>query len=151
MKRHQRPQAEESLQQDEPGLDISSLIDVCFLLLIYFLVTTTIQPREQDLNTTVPVPGPPNATALQPMVIEVQRDGAIIVNPGDATEVYESSNDSRDLPRLRERVKMITGTGVAIKSPQVMIKVHNEAKQQRYIDVLNCLAGAGIEAIALVE
>ncbi|MBG7607508.1 MAG: biopolymer transporter ExbD [Verrucomicrobia bacterium] len=41
----------------EPQLDISSLIDVCFLLLIYFLVTCTIQPREQDLLMALPTPG----------------------------------------------------------------------------------------------
>jgi len=49
MKKHQqrlqRHGTEDSLLPDEPTLDISSLIDVCFLLLIYFLVTTTIQPR----------------------------------------------------------------------------------------------------------
>ncbi len=31
-------------------LDISSLIDVTFLLLIYFLVTSAIQVRETDLG-----------------------------------------------------------------------------------------------------
>ena len=47
MARHKK-----SIVQDEgnPELDISSLIDVCFLLLIYFIVTSTITPREQDLG-----------------------------------------------------------------------------------------------------
>ena len=49
-----RKKIAEALEDDEPGLDISSLIDVCFLLLIYFLVTTTIQPREQDLRMSLP-------------------------------------------------------------------------------------------------
>lgn len=35
--------------EDVAGLDISSLIDVSFLLLIYFLVTSTLDPREGDL------------------------------------------------------------------------------------------------------
>ena len=42
MKRSYQITQEDSLTPDEPTLDISSLIDVCFLLLIYFLVTTTI-------------------------------------------------------------------------------------------------------------
>ncbi|MDB4419108.1 biopolymer transporter ExbD [bacterium] len=33
---------------DEPQLDISSLIDVCFLMLIFFLVTTTIGRRSRS-------------------------------------------------------------------------------------------------------
>jgi biopolymer transport protein ExbD len=39
MARHKKYQADE---EANPALDISSLIDVCFLLLIYFLVATTI-------------------------------------------------------------------------------------------------------------
>lgn len=35
-------------------LDVSSLIDVCFLLLIYFLVTSTILPPESDLGMKPP-------------------------------------------------------------------------------------------------
>ncbi|QQL43946.1 biopolymer transporter ExbD [Sulfuriroseicoccus oceanibius] len=41
----------------EPGLDISSLIDVSFLLLIYFLVTTTLKPKEVDLGFRLPGEG----------------------------------------------------------------------------------------------
>ena len=38
MARHRRATA---LEEDKPELSISPLIDICFLLLIYFLVTTT--------------------------------------------------------------------------------------------------------------
>ncbi|MEO0448487.1 MAG: biopolymer transporter ExbD, partial [Verrucomicrobiota bacterium] len=36
-------------QQEEPELDMSPLIDVGFLLLIYFLVATTLAKEEADL------------------------------------------------------------------------------------------------------
>ncbi len=49
------------VNDDEPALDISSLIDVCFLLLIYFIVTSTMQPREQDLPMTLPTINATNA------------------------------------------------------------------------------------------
>ena len=39
---------------EDPELDISSLIDVSFLLLIYFIVTSTLQKRETDLGITLP-------------------------------------------------------------------------------------------------
>ena len=35
---------------NDPELDISSLVDVAFLLLIYFLVTSTLRPDETDLS-----------------------------------------------------------------------------------------------------
>lgn len=41
----------EMVEDEDPKLDISSLIDVCFLLLIYFLVATSlIQERKLDMS-----------------------------------------------------------------------------------------------------
>lgn len=151
MKRsHRHSQREESLTPDEPGLDISSLIDVCFLLLIYFLVTTTIQPREQDLNSTVPRPADDTLLVLEPMVIELRQDGEVVVNPGDAAEVFDQGSDDHHLPNLSERLKSMSGMG-PVNVPRVLLRVHDEVQQQRYIDVLNCLAGAGISDIALQD
>ncbi len=149
MKQHHRHTLEDSLTPDEPILDISSLIDVCFLLLIYFIVTTTIQPVEQDLNTTVPVPGEA-LVSLPPMLIELRQDGAVVVNPGDAAEVYDSDVQSRDLPHLTERLSSMGGLGRG-GVPSVLLKINDEVQQQRYIDVINCLAGAGISDIAIVD
>ena len=143
-------QLDDSLSSDEPTLDISSLIDVCFLLLIYFLVTTTIQPREQDLKMTIPVPGQVSPIASAPMFIELRQGGEVVVNPGDTAEIYESDVESRSLPQLKNRLRMIAGFGAA-NVPQVMLSVHDEVGQQRYIDVINCLAGAGIRNIALKD
>lgn len=35
--------------------------------------------------------------------------------------------------------------------PRVLLRVHDEVLQQRYIDVLNWLAGAGIRDIAIQD
>lgn len=151
MKKRQRHTREDSLAPDEPGLDISSLIDVCFLLLIYFLVTTTIQPREQDLRTSVPgFSTPDNLPTIPPMLIEVRQDGGVVVNPGDAAEVFDSDVDSRELPNLRDRLASVAAMGPS-GAPRVLLRVDNEVRQQRYVDVLNCLAGAGISSIALQD
>lgn len=135
---------------DEPRLDISSLIDVCFLLLIYFLVTTTIQPREMDLKMRLPVPGQPSPIVQSPMLIELREGGQVVVNPGDEAEVLENNVDQRALPVLKERLSMLRGLG-AQNTPQVLLKVDDEVEQQRYIDVINCLASAGIANIALQD
>ncbi len=150
MKKHTIAHLDDSLTSDEPTLDISSLIDVCFLLLIYFLVTTTIQPREQDLKMTLPVPGHESPIAIPPMLIELRQGGDLVVNPGDAAEIYESDVENRSLPRLRSRLEMLSGMG-ASNVPKVLMRVNDEVNQQRYIDVINCLASAGIRSIALQD
>jgi len=36
-------------QDEDPQLDMSPMIDMSFLLLVYFLVTSTLEPTEADL------------------------------------------------------------------------------------------------------
>lgn len=127
---------------------MSSLIDLCFLLLIYFLVTTTIQPREQDLSVHIPVPTEEPVESISPMVVEVREDGTVVVNPGDGAETYEQESGGRELPGLRRRLDLLAILPRG-KEPRVLMRVHDGVRQQRYIDVLNCLAGAGIRDIAL--
>lgn len=150
MKRSRRHTREDSLRPDEPTLDISSLIDVCFLLLIYFLVTTTIQPREQDLKTNIPIPQDAKLVSFPPMLIELRQGGEVVVNPGDGAEVYEADITSRKLPGLKNRLRSLAGLGKQ-NVPKVLLKVHDDARQQRYIDVINCLADAGINDIAIID
>jgi biopolymer transport protein ExbD len=70
MARHRKYEAEEDA---EPGLDISSLIDVCFLLLIYFLVTSTITPRESDLGMALPAANPSTEQPeIEPLFIRIE-------------------------------------------------------------------------------
>jgi len=137
----------------EPQLDISSLIDVCFLLLIYFLVTSTIGPRERDL----PLKLPPEKWAgtsspIQPMFIRVDAAGAIFTGTGLGERPMDNDPRSRDLPLLASQLKLYTeaamGTG---ETPLVQIWVDPGVTQQRVIDVLNALAGAGIDRVTFTD
>ena len=60
------------------GLQVSALIDVVFLLLIYFMVTAALVKKEADMSFQLPTGG---KEAFLPMevVLEISRDGAVIV------------------------------------------------------------------------
>jgi biopolymer transport protein ExbD len=148
-----RKKKAENFEDDEPGLDISSLIDVCFLLLIYFLVTTTIQPREQDLKMSLPAAAPSDTPpALAPMFIMVDKSGDIYINSGPAQELVESDSNSRNLPELSTRLDGYVATAKAgAQEPIVQILADGEAEQQRIVDVLNCLAGVEITKVTFTD
>jgi len=148
-----RKKTAENLEDDEPGLDISSLIDVCFLLLIYFLVTTTIQPREQDLNMQLPAAAPSTDTPeLQPMFIKVDKSGSIYINTGPSQEALDSDSNVRKLPLLKERLDTYAAAAKAGgKQPIVQIWADPEAMQQRVVDVLNCLASAEVKSVTFTD
>lgn len=139
-------------EEDEPELDISSLIDVCFLLLIYFLVTTTIQPREADLPLTLPSAAPSDTPPdIEPMLIAVNDTGGIVVNKTESLDQTAQGRE-RKLPQLTERLQIYKELAVASGSqPLVQISVSGEAPQQSVIDVLNTLAGLGINKATFTD
>lgn len=139
-------------EEDEPELDISSLIDVCFLLLIYFMVTATIQPRESDIGLQLPSNSSSSAPAeITPMLIEVQDDGSIIVNNEEKLDLG-ASGPKRDLPLLQQRLEIFkSGAEAGGDDALVQVAVRGEAPQQSVIDVLNCLVGVEIDKVTFTD
>ena len=137
----------------EPDLDISSLIDICFLLLIYFLVSTTIVPRERDLAMSLPgdkshSPLPP----IPPMVIRIDGKGAVYAGHGLSEQQLDTYADSRDLPMLSGHLGLYRDAArSAGNEARVMLRVDPGVRQQRVIDVLNALASAGISSVAFED
>lgn len=141
-------------EEDEPMLDISSLIDVCFLLLIYFLVTTTITKKEQDLNMTLPAMAQSNnVSEIRPLLIRLEANGFVYLqSDGAPEELVEQDPDQRKLDNLEPRLKLYASSAKASNSePVVQVYVDGEAKQQRVIDVLNALAGAEISTVTFTD
>lgn len=138
-----------NVSDDEPILEISSLIDVCFLLLIYFIVTSTIQPREQDLPMTLPGWGVPGDEIVK-ILIGVKGDGSIVMNAGEDEEVLDTDIAIHEVPRTKERLRVIHDLARANGSELFVQIVYDEGvSHQRFIDLLNCLKGEGISKITI--
>lgn len=148
-----RHKSYESAVDVGPALDISSLIDVCFLLLIYFLVTSTITPRESDLGISVPgekVEG--KQTVIDPLFIQIDASGAIFTGFKGNQLAMDSDLSSRNLPLLESHLKMYADAAKAsISTPLVQILVDTEASQQRVIDVLNALVSVNISSVTFTD
>lgn len=150
MARHRKFDTEE---EENPALDISSLIDVCFLLLIYFLVTSTITPRESDLGMALPSASPSTEQPqIEPLFIRIEANGAIYTGTGASQQPMDNDVSVRDLPLLRGQLDMYASAARAANSkPLVQIYTDGEASQQRVIDVLNALAGVNISSVTFTD
>jgi biopolymer transport protein ExbD len=137
----------------EPDLDISSLIDICFLLLIYFLVSMTIVPREQDLGMSLPtIAGNPGQPPIPPMIIRIDGQGAVYTGNGLAERQLDTYEDSRDLPLLSSQLVLYKDAArTAGDHPSVMLRVDSNTRQQRVIDVLNALAAVEISSVTFED
>ena len=150
MARHRKYEAED---EADPALDISSLIDVCFLLLIYFIVTSTITPRESDLGMSLPAANPSTEQPeIEPLFIKIEPDGAIFSGVGASQQPMDSDPTVRELPLLKSQLDLYSSAAKAANTkPLVQVWADGEATQQRVIDVLNALAGAGINTVTFTD
>lgn len=131
-------------KEEDPALDMSSLIDVSFLLLIYFLVTSTLDPKDADLGMTMPTNTSQSSSEIEidQMTIEVNSSGHIVVNE----EVLDIDPEVREVPLLLDRLKNYAESAKLTNSePMVIIAADDSAKGQRFIDVLNALANEAVQ------
>jgi biopolymer transport protein ExbD len=150
MARHKKYEAAEDVN---PALDISSLIDVCFLLLIYFIVTSTISPRETDLGMALPAANPSDKIPdIEPMFIQIDARGAIFLGVPPSQLPMDSDVSSRSVPLLSSELTTYANVAKNGNSkPLVQIYADGQASQQRVIDVLNALAGVGITSVTFTD
>ncbi|MDE2306586.1 MAG: biopolymer transporter ExbD [Gammaproteobacteria bacterium] len=69
-----------AIRDDEPEINLISLIDVLLVLLIFFMISTTFQ-REARLRVELPrATDVPDSTAREPLVITITAAGDYLVN-----------------------------------------------------------------------
>ncbi len=142
------------IEQDEPGLDISSLIDVCFLLLIYFISAMTIKVAEQDVPLSLPASegSSSNKSNIDALYIRVDPNGSVSTGTGSNSEILDSDVTQHQLPLLETRLDLYTASASASgKEPLVQVYVAGDTEEQRVVDVLNALAKFKIRSITFTE
>lgn len=137
--------------ETEPALDMSSMIDVSFLLLIFFLLTSTLDPKEADLGMALPGdkmdPGG-EPLPVDPMHIRIDSSGTI--------HVYEDTLDTdinrRELPLLEDKLAQYkAATDLMSSLPLVFVEADDAVPGQRFVDVLNALAKVKIKNVTIAD
>lgn len=140
-------------RDDPPQLEISSLIDICFLLLIYFLVTSTLVPRETDLDMKLPSQVQSESQPeIEPFFIRIDANGAIYIGTGAAQQIMDTDTEVRNVPLLAASLDLYAAAARGANStPLVQIYADGSASQQRVIDVLNALAKVKIASVTFTD
>lgn len=139
--------------EENSPLEISSLIDICFLLLIYFLVATTLQKKETDLPLAMPVPGKPSVDLPDtPLFIRLDAVGAVYAGVGDHAQLLDTDAASREVPLLVNTLRLYAaGIKAGQREPLVQLALADGANQQRVMDVLNAFVAAEITHVAFED
>lgn len=132
--------------QGEPDLDMAPMIDMTFLLLIYFICSCTLVMPEADLGIRLPGMVAQATTVDMPdeQMIEVRKNGEVVLND----RAFDSAT-STELPELvvtltRYRLSAEASGGKAL----ITIMADNETPHQRVIDVMNACAAAKLKDVS---
>jgi biopolymer transport protein ExbD len=71
-----------SIQSNAPGFQIAPMVDIVFLLLIFFLVTWNFSRSEMELDVKVPKAreGKETRRAVGEVILNVKADGSVVMN-----------------------------------------------------------------------
>jgi len=127
------------------GFQIAPMIDVVFVIMLFFMVMAGSVKVEKELNTQLPgnaeTSGPTDFVDEQ--VINIAENGEVTLNeePMDAPA-------SHDLPTLKNTLIRLKKASDEAKSPTLVTVVSEpNAKYSRTVDVLDALAVAGVSNV----
>lgn len=121
----------------EFGLQIAPMLDVLFVLLLFFMVSAGAQKHEAAIATQLPG-GQPGVSI--PVRISIDIDGQVSANGAP----YDTPTDS-DLPQLTARLQAIVANN---KDQPIIVTPSPSTRHQRVVDVLNACAAAKVKNLA---
>jgi biopolymer transport protein ExbD len=130
------------LKDDKVELQIAPLIDVVFLLLIYFMVTASLVKKEADISFMLPARVDQSESIDLPIEvrIEIAPEGDVVV------EGMVFKSDDHDLNTLVQRLLEFREAAESSDSELIVnILPANEVLHGRIIDVMSACAAAEVK------
>jgi biopolymer transport protein ExbD len=117
---------------ERPTIQMAPLIDIIFLLLIFFMSASIFYQLETEINITVPTAkeGADIRRAPGEIIVNVLKDGKVVVNQRELTY--------KELGRMLARVSEL------YKGQPVIIRADRETYHKHVIKVLDICAGTDI-------
>ena len=123
-------------------VDMTPMIDCVFLLLVFFMVSSTFNKQEADISFALPGTADQSEAVEIPdeQIIQITENGNVFLNDLE----YDAPGDA-DMPELVKTLILFRQTAEANKVPaMITIAPEDNVKQQRVVDVLNACTAAKI-------
>jgi len=130
-------------------MQMGPMIDMVFLLLVFFMVTAKPIKQESDINLGLP------GTVSQEETVDIPDEQRIVIRADGQVILNEQPLDSiasEELPTLIATLKRFKESSDANKSEALItIQVEDGAKHQRIVNVLNACAKAKITGVTFAD
>ena len=141
MKRHRR--------MDLVEMQMGPMIDMVFLLLVFFMVTAKPTRPESDIKMTLPGSMSQETSVELPdeQRIHIDVTGQVLLN--EMTIDTPASNDLPELVRILARYKQ--AADLSQSRALVTLDPRDNVRHQRVVDVLGACARAGITGVTFAD
>ena len=126
--------------ENDHGFQIAPMVDVVFVLLLFFMALAGLRQIETRIKQDLPLPG--TSSHEVPLVIDITADGIVRCNGLELAGAGE-----KDVSKLLGWLKT-----VAQDDPQtpVVVRPSGNAEHARFIEVLASLQSAGLKKISFI-
>ena len=121
--------------EEEYSINLPSMTDIIFLLLIFFMVATVLKDSTRRLDVQLPEARSDQAAEFRRLTIEMAADGAISLNG--------------ELTTQEQLEQQLQPTGGTEEQRSVVIKADKRLPYGKVIEVMGLCQSAGIADIAV--
>jgi biopolymer transport protein ExbD len=137
------------IREDEPQdqeFQIAPMVDVVFMLIIFFMLSAAVTSRELELGMTLPGPRPGPFENIPPPPIElaIREDGTVLFNELEVGRPGDTKLAGLET-RLRRAVELFG------QRQPVIIEPAPSALHGRVVEVVDCCATAQVKALAFAR
>lgn len=149
-------------KKQNPAVDLTAMVDLAFLLITFFMLTTTLS-KPQSMNLAMPDkpkaddPTPPETPAFRTLSLLLGSDNTIVWYRGQPDEPLEGPEVERYGKEgirkviLEKSKKVLEQTGDPKKPMTVLIKPSEKASYENLVDILDEMAITQEKTYAIVE
>ena len=129
--------AKRNRSSEEVTINLTPMIDVVFLLVIFFMVGTKFSESESRINVSVRAVGPMNAISRVPdeRVVELTTDGTVLLDGEAVTK-----------QRLSE---VLTEQYASYPDLKVVVRADGSGSLQGFAETVHLVRAAGVQQIGI--
>ena len=129
-------------EEGDFGFQIAPMVDVVFVLLLFFMALAGEKTKEGFFQIALPSPsGATSEKAVVPIVIDIDALGNVSVNG----QQMSASPKDRDLKQLQEK---LTDAMKSSAEDPVIVRPALDARHERVVDVLNICRVARVQKLS---
>lgn len=130
---------------DEDGMDLTPMVDVTFLLLIFFMITASFSIQK---TLEFPKPNPQDKGARQTLTIENLQNDSIMIKIDERNAITVDETPLAEPSLLAEQ---LTQLRFSTRRTSVAIDAHKDSFHETVVAVIDASNAAGMENIKLIS